>query len=433
MYSPREDIAGYCGRMVVLTRSTAIFALFWAALQCAGAATPANADLAIINAVIYATPDAAPIERGSVLVRRGKIVAVGAGASVPVPNGTTVIDAQGGAVVAGFWNSHVHILTPGLLHAADRSDSELSSELQQMFTRWGFTTVFDLASSLVNTQVLRHRIDEGQVMGPRILTVGDPFFPEGGTPIYVKQFLQQNGFPSEEVSSPAEAGARARRQLAKGADGVKIFSGAIVGGKIGVLPMPLDVATAVVREAHRVHKPAFAHPTNLEGMEVAIQSGVDVLAHTTETGPWDEVLVRRLTTRRMALVPTLTLFAEGMRKDGMAAADIDQAMANHTQQIKAFADAGGLILFGTDVGYIDVYDTTEEYRLLSRCLTFHQILASLTTNPAGRFAKGKKVGRVAVGADADIVVLAGDPAHNIEELARVRYTIKGGRVIFTAP
>ena len=415
-----------------MKKGTAVFILFWAAVHCAGAADSANTDLAIVNAVIYPAPDAPPVEQGSVLLHAGKIAAVGAGASVHVPDGTLVIDARGGAVLAGFWNSHVHILTPGLLHAADRSAAELSLELQRMFTRWGFTTVFDLASSLENTKILRHRIDDSEVVGPRILTVGDPFFPEGGTPIYVKQFLQENGFPSEEVSSPAQAEARARRQLVDGADGVKIFAGAIVGGKIGVLPMPLAIATAVVQEAHRAGKPAFAHPTNREGIEISIESGVDVLAHTAEMGPWDAELIRRLRARNMALVPTLTLFADSMRKEGMSVVDIDKALANHTQQVKAFADAGGLILFGTDIGYIDVYDTSEEYRLLGRALDFHQILASLTTNPAGRFAKGQKVGKLVAGADADLVVLAGDPAHDIEELARVRYTVGGGRVIFKA-
>ena len=399
-------------------------------MHSASAAPPTDTDLVIVNALIYPAPDATPIEGGSVLLHAGKIVAVGGGASVHVPAGTPQIDARGGAVLAGFWNSHVHILTPGLLHAERHSASELTSELQSMLTQWGFTTVFDVASSLENTKLLRHRIDAGEVAGPRILTVGDPFFPEEGTPIYVKQFLKDNGFPSEEVSSPAEAAARARRQLQNGADGVKIFAGAIVGGKVGVIPMRLDIATAVVQEAHRVGKPAFAHPTNLQGVEISIQSGVDVLAHTTEQGPWDAELVRRIRAHNMALVPTLTLFAEGMRKDSMTPAAIDAAMADHFQQVKALSDAGGQILFGTDVGYIDVFDTSEEYRLMSRALNFRQILASLTTNPSARFAKGRKVGTLVAGADADLVVLAGDPAHEIEELARVRYTIRSGKIIF---
>ena len=75
--------------------------------------------------------------------------------------------------------------------------------------------------------------------------------PKGGTPIYVREFIKAHGFPNEEVSTPAEAAERAARQLDRGADGVKIFAGAIVGGNIGVLPMRLDIAKAIVAEAHR--------------------------------------------------------------------------------------------------------------------------------------------------------------------------------------
>ena len=98
-----------------------------------------------------------------------------------------------------------------------------------------------------------------------ILTVGDPFFPKDGTPIYVREFLKSQGWPSEEVATPQEAAARAARQLDRGTDGVKIFAGAIVGGKIGVLPMRVDIAKAIVAQAHQRGKPAFAHPSNLAG------------------------------------------------------------------------------------------------------------------------------------------------------------------------
>jgi imidazolonepropionase-like amidohydrolase len=56
----------------------------------------------------------------------------------------------------------------------------------------------------------------------------------------------------------------------------------------------------------------------------------------------------------------------------------------------------------------------------------------MATNPSGRFAKGQNVGRLVKGADADLVVLAGDPAQDIEQLAKVRYTLRGGRIIFKA-
>jgi hypothetical protein len=125
--------------------------------------------------------------------------------------------------------------------------------------------------------------------------VGDPFYPKGGTPIYVKQFRKDNGSPDEEIVNLADAVARADRQIHDGADGVKLFAGAIVGGEAGVLPMPLDQARALVAAAHAQGKPVFAHPSNLDGLNVSMDSGVDVLAHTTPmTGPWPPELTARL-------------------------------------------------------------------------------------------------------------------------------------------
>jgi imidazolonepropionase-like amidohydrolase len=394
-----------------------------------GGASAAGGDLTIVNARIYSSPDATPIEHGTLVIRDGRIAALGSGTQPAAASGATVIDARGAVVTAGFWNCHVHILTPALLRARERSARELSDVLQAMFTRWGFTTVFDVASVLGNTEVIRRRIAAGEVTGPRILTVGDPFYPQHGTPIYVRKFLADNHIPSAEVATAAEARARARRQLAEGADGVKIFAGAIVGGDIGVLPMPLDIASAVVEEAHRAGKPAFAHPSNAQGVEIAIASGVDVLAHAAPMmGPWSAQLVERLRAHHMALVPTLTLFEIEERKGGATAAGVESLDQLTTQQLRAFAAGGGLVLFGTDIGYIDVYDTTEEFRLMSRALTWRQILASLTTNPAQRFLH--RGGTITPGAPADLTLIDGDPASDITAFARVRYTIRDGRILY---
>lgn len=400
------------------------------AAALAAVASAAGGDLLIVHARIYASPEAA-LERGALLIRAGRIASIGAADAVRAPAGVAVLDAHDAVVTAGFWNSHVHLLTPAVLHARERDTAALSANLTAMFTRWGFTTVFDLASPLQNTQVIRQRIAAGEVIGPRILTVGEPFFPEHGTPIYVRKFLADNGFPSYEVATPAAARARARRELAAGADGVKIFAGAIVGGEIGVLPMPLDIASAAVREARRVGKPAFAHPSNAAGVEIAVRSGVDVLAHTApDMGPWDAGMVGRLLAHHMALVPTLQLFEVENRKAGASAEQVAQVNAVTIQQLRAFADGGGTVIFGTDVGYIDVYDPSDEYRLMSRALNWRQILASLTVNPAHRFKR--ESGALVPGAAADLTILGGDPAEDVAAFAQVRYTIRNGKVSYSA-
>lgn len=410
--------------------------LFSAALVCLGLASPAQAaELAIIDAKIYTAPDAPPIERGTVLMRDGRITAVGPAGQVAVPRGAQHLAGRGAVVVAGFWNSHVHMLPVPLREATSRPAAELSAALEAMFTRWGFTVVFDIGSLPGNTFALRRRVEAGEVTGPMILTTDALFFPEGGTPVYVRELFQQLQVPSMEVASVAQAQARARTQLAQGADGVKLMAGAIVGGPTGVLPMDPAIAAAIVREAHGAGKPAFAHPTNTEGLEVSITSGVDVLAHTTPTsGPWSAEFAARLVAKGMALTPTLSLFEEGLQKEGAAPEVVKRYLDASQQQVAAFVRAGGQLLFGTDIGYIELADTTREYELMAGAgLGWQQILASLTTQPAQRFGHARRKGRVAVGLDADLVVLASDPARKPTALADVKYTIRAGKVIYQAP
>lgn len=399
---------------------------------CVACAWPATAaDLAIVNARVYPAPDAPPVERGTVLIRDGRIAAVGPAATVAVPAGATVIDGKGAFVTAGFWNSHVHIMALPLREAATRPASELDAALNTMLTRWGFTTVFDVASLNGSARALRQRIESGEVNGPAILTVDAPFFPKGATPVYVRALLKQIGAPSAEVADPDQARSRARQQLAAGADGVKLFTGAIVGGEIGVVPMDIEIARAVVAEAHRNGKPAFAHPSNMAGLEISIASGVDVLAHTAPfSGPWDAALVKRLRAANLALVPTLTLFEAELRREAVPDKVIERFIADATQQVRVFAAAGGTVLFGTDVGYIDHVDTRREFELMARAgLDWRQILAALTTAPAGRFGQGERKGRIAVGMEADLVLLGTDPAVDVVGFSDVRATVRGGRVI----
>jgi imidazolonepropionase-like amidohydrolase len=383
-------------------------------------------DLALVGAKIYLSPSEPPIEGGTILVHSGHILSVGPMAEIKVPRGTTVIDCKGLVVTAGFWNSHVHILLPGLVHAEKLSSEQITSQLQQMLTQWGFTTVFDIASVLQNTNLIRHRIESGDVKGPRILTVGEPFWVK--TPIYVKGFLETNHISIPEVESAAQAKERVDQQIRDGADGIKIFANSVESSEI--LTMPLDLAKVIVAEAHRTGKPVFAHVSNNQGIEVAIQSGVDILAHTTPIDDlWSPSFAQRLVAAHMALTPTLTLWE--VESKNASPEELEKGMSRAAQQLETFSRAGGQVLFGTDVGYIQQFDTSEEFKWMSRAgMSFQEILASLTTNPAQRFGHATHSGRIAKGLDADLVVLSADPAQNISAFSKVRYTIRGGDVIY---
>ncbi|MBV9762677.1 MAG: amidohydrolase family protein [Acidobacteriaceae bacterium] len=414
---------------------SALLAILAAALLLAAASARAlHPELALVHARVYPAPDTAPLTNATILLRDGHIVSISeaaANTAPPLPPGAAVLDCTGMTVTAGLWNSHVHILPFNLLHAAQKTGPQLTAALQEMLTRWGFTTVFDIASVLDNTNNIRARIASGEVLGPRILTTGEPFFPEHGVPIYVQKYLADNHIVLPDDPDIAAAVARVSRQIHDGADAVKIFAGSSQADR--VLLMPLDRAKAIVQEAHRLHRPVFAHPGNVAGMDVAIDSGVDVLAHVTseDSQPWTPAIVDRLLSAHMALIPTLTLFDVEAHRQHLSPETTTKFIDLTVARLRAYHDAGGQILFGTDVGYIYQFDTAEEYTLMQRAgMTFPQILASLTVNPASRFGFASHTGRIVPNFDADLTVFAADPAADITALARVKYTIRAGKLIY---
>jgi imidazolonepropionase-like amidohydrolase len=386
----------------------------------------AGKTLAIVGARIYTAPTDPPITDGVVVMTGATISAVGRRDQVRVPGHATVLDGTGLTVTAGFWNAHVHFTDARFEAAAFRPEPELTASLRAMLTRWGVANAVDTGSRPENTLALRRRIEEGEIPGPRIMIMGGGFVPVGGSPFYV--------LPARlpELANPERATALVERLLDNpGIDGVKLFTGSWAT-KDSIVVMSTDVVRAAVEAAHRRGKPVFAHPSNNAGALAALEGGVDVLAHTFPSGPaWDRALPRRMSEANMAMVPTLKLWPWELGRYGVPAVAIQRTQANAEAQVRAFVEAGGQLIFGTDVGYVTDYDPTDEYVLLQRAgLGFSAILTTLTTAPAKRFPGGAGAGVIADGSPADLVVLDGDPAAEIRALARVRYTIRGGQVIY---
>ncbi len=221
--------------------------------------------LALVGAKIYPAPESSPVEDGTVVVAGGKVVAVGPRSLVKIPAGARRLDCSGLTITAGFQNSHVHFSEPKWTDAANLPASQLSEQLRQMLTRYGFTTVVDTGSHLENTVALRRRIASGEVEGPRILTAGVPLYPEQGIPYYLRETL-----PPEvlmllaQPATPSEAESVVGTRIAEGADVIKLFTGSWVErGK--VLPMQQEIASSAAAEAHRRHRLVFTHASNLAG------------------------------------------------------------------------------------------------------------------------------------------------------------------------
>jgi imidazolonepropionase-like amidohydrolase len=399
-------------------------------LFCVGTASPALADTwAVVNARIIPSPTAAPIENGTLVVKDGTIAAVGPGKTVKIPKSSKRIDAKGRTLLAGFWNVHVHFTDPRFAQAATRPASELSKGCREMLTSRGFTTVVDLGSLPDNTGALKK--EQPGLDCPRILSVGLSMFPVDGVPIYVKRELgEQAAAALPQPRTGEEAAAIVRRSVELGAAAIKIFSGTWLGGR-KTAEMKLDVVRGATDEAHKAGLLVFAHPQSDEGLRVAMEGGVDVLAHTVPGGSaWSPELVQRLVERKMSLVPTLSLWRVEMQRSNLPQDVRDAFIAEGLGQLRAFFAGRGEVLFGTDVGYLPEQGADEEIaRMREAGMGWSDILRSLGEAPARRFQDASR-GTLQPGGAADLVLVDGDPRSDTLALTRVRQTWVAGRSVF---
>jgi imidazolonepropionase-like amidohydrolase len=239
------------------------------------------------------------------LVQDGRIVAVGP--SLEVPPGARVL-CERCFVTAGLWNTHVHFGQPRF---RETDAQVLDDALAQMLTSRGFTTVVDLGSDPRVTVSLRRRIEAGELQGPTILTAAGALYPPNGTPYYLRDTMPQVlQWLLARPETPADARADVERNASRGADLTKLFTGSYVERGV-VKPMPVEVARAAVEAAHQRGQLVFAHPSNLEGTRVALESGVDVLAHVPDTTEGvDDALLASLVAHHVAMVPTLKMFSD---------------------------------------------------------------------------------------------------------------------------
>lgn len=392
-----------------------------AALACASCAGSENpADLLISGATVYPAPGSDALPDVDLVVNDGVVAAIMAHGADAVSAHDT-LDARGLFLTAGFWNTHVHFTEP--VWASPNADRQAA--LDEMLNRFGFTSVLDTGSDIGSTRRLREAIESGDLRGPTIRTAGTGFVGPGGSPAYLE-------FSLPELDGAETARERVAALLDQGVDAVKLFTGSYVGPGATAY-MPLEAIREAVAVAHVRGIPVVAHPQTHEGTRLAVLGGVDVLVHTAPNeGPWSDSLLAEMVQRSVALAPTLKLWGIELPRYNVPADVVANIESAAVEQVRAFTGRGGVIVFGTDVGYMPDYDPTEEYRLLQRAgLNFDGVLAALTTSPNAVFdAPGS--GTVAVGQPADLVLLGGDPAQSIGELASVRYVIKGGSLSFRA-
>ncbi|HMH24523.1 MAG TPA: amidohydrolase family protein [Puia sp.] len=360
------------------------------------------------------------------MIRAGKIVAVGSNKTITVSKNDSVIDCRGLTLAAAFWNCHVHFIEPKWQGADTMDVNRFDRQMSDMITSHGFAHVFDIAElHISNVLRIRNRIKHGDVHGPIIYTTGVPLVPPNGNPVYLEPLKLPAATDSQTVVT------HIRQQIDSGADGIKIWTGSPT--QHGVVHMADNMVRMITNIAHSQGKPVFAHPSDSKGVMVAVDNGVDIVAHTTPDDRllWSADMIGKMLRAHVAVIPTLKLWKDVLIQAGDTAWSHDKFIFTAEQQLHDFDKAGGTILFGTDVGYITDYATGDEFALLAASgLTWSRILGILTTAPAERFGLKKRTGQIVVGLDADIVLLQGDPAADVQAFDKVELTILHGKVIY---
>ncbi len=379
------------------------------------------------------------VEGRSVVIEGTRVREVGG----PVPAGATRIDATGATLLPGLIDSHVHTDLGGL---RDALAFGVTTELE-MNGRW----------SARARRKIAERDDVADFRSP-----GMGLTPKGGHPT---QYMRTSNnllirflYRYPVVSSPEAAVAFVGKQVAAGADYIKIFleDGSCVG--FPGLPV-LDDRTllAAVGEAHRLDRLAIAHVTTAAQGERAIAAGVDGLAHLFFDRPPSPELLARISSAGAFVVPTLVTLSSAFGNSAAALAADERVKARLSKRwlaslgrsvnvyprgkledvyasVRALHAAGVDILAGSDVsepipslgGLAHGASLHHELRLLVAAgLTPVEALRAATSRPARRFGLADR-GRIARGARADLLLVDGDPTVDIADTLSIRAVWRRG-------
>ena len=408
-----------------MNRSIAAFALaVGASLVAAGAASAQN--LVITGARII-TGTGQVIERGSVVVKDGKITSVAAGPAGAVPKGAKLINATGMTVIAGYIDDHRHLIHGG------RSDADAQKFLKEQaptdmreLLESGVTTVQSGGDNDAAILELKREIERGEIKGPRIVASGQ--------------------VPTARMKSEEDIRAAVRRVKASGADSIaevhypdkspparpteqetkNLAAGLDEAAKLGIpfqvhAVAPFAVIGAVRIGAKKlVHSPHFGWMSDAEAQEVKA-AGAVVSSCTAFGTPLFDVYNHdnKPTFRDGAAWPKGVKDGEGNGREA------------------GYKPVNGRTLFDNGVTYGYCTDTdfnasaglAHELKTLNLVFSPIDLVKIMGQNSADFIDRGKDLGTLEVGKLGDIVVLKGNPLDGYWNFLTVKVVIKAGVVM----
>ena len=391
---------------------------------------------------------AAPVQDAVVVVTDNRITAVGRRGSVAEPAGARVVDLGDATLLPGFIDAHVHIVGRTLGDPAGddavvrdfpATGAILGVENARRTLMAGFTTVRNAGSDGFADVAMRDAVNQGFVVGPRIVASGHALGITGG-------HCDENGFRpgvaegdwrTGIANGENEAIAAARYQVKYGAGVIKICAtGGVLseGDAVGVQQFTFDEMKAIVDEATLLERRVMAHAHGTEGIKAAVRAGVASIEHGSFLDPEG---ARTMAQRGTFLVPTLSAGEVVLRAadagvlTGLRAEKARAAGTAMRSAIRTAVAAGVPIALGTDAGVGAHGANGHEFTLMVEWggMTPMQAIQAGTRNAARLLGWEDRIGTLAPGKLADVVAVTGDPLRDVRVLETgVVFVMKNGAV-----